>query len=175
MLVTGRREGLIFLGIGTFFLIPDIFDLPRFRIRDWWPLILIVMGVVIVLRRKDYHASGLIEDDRDFFNNTSIFGGSNKAFTSKNFQGGKITAVFGGSDVDFSEVELGQEEVVLDVFCLFGGNNIRVPNDWTVLNDSFVIFGGYDDERRMNPDRDPNKVLRIKGSIIFGGMEVKGA
>ena len=175
MLVTGRREGLIFLFIGGFFLLPDILYLPHFRMRDWWPVILIVIGVVIVLRRKDYHSKAMLEDDRDFFNNTSIFGGSNKIFTSKNFLGGKLTSVFGGSDVDFTETELGQEEVILDVFCLFGGNNIRVPNNWTVLNDSFVLFGGYNDERRALAEQDPKKILRIKGSIIFGGMDVKGA
>ena len=175
MLVTGRREGLIFLFIGGFFLLPDILYLPHFRMRDWWPVILIVIGVVIVLRRKDYHSKAMLEDDRDFFNNTSIFGGSNKIFTSKNFLGGKLTSVFGGSDVDFTETELGQEEVILDVFCLFGGNNIRVPNNWTVLNDSFVLFGGYNDERRAFAEQDPKKILRIKGSIIFGGMDVKGA
>lgn len=175
MLATGRREGAIFLVIGSFFLLPEIFYIPRFHFRDWWPLILIVIGVVIVIRRRDYHSDGMIEDNRDFFNNTSIFGGSNKSFTSKNFMGGKMTSVFGGSDVDFSEAALGQEEVVLDVFCLFGGNDIRVPNDWTVLNDSFVLFGGYDDNRKAIADQDPNKILRIKGSVIFGGMDVKGA
>ena len=175
MLVTGRREGFIFLFIGGFFLLPDILHIPHFRMRDWWPLILIIIGVVIVLRRRDYHSRGMVEDNRDFFNDTSIFGGSSKVFTSKNFQGGKITSVFGGSEIDFSETELGQEEVILDVFCLFGGNDIRVPNNWTVYNDSFVLFGGYDDKRRANAEQDPKKVLRIKGSIIFGGMDVKGA
>ena len=33
MLVTGRREGLIFLFIGGFFLLPDILYLPHFRMR----------------------------------------------------------------------------------------------------------------------------------------------
>lgn len=175
MLGTGRREGTVFLLIGGFFLLPDIIDIPRIRLRDWWPAILIVVGVTMILRRKNYDASGIDEDNRDFFNNTSIFGGSNKAFTSQNFQGGKVTSVFGGSEIDFADASLGQEEVILDVFCLFGGNNIRVPNDWTIVNDSFVLLGGYNDERKASAERDPNKVLRIKGSIIFGGMDVKGA
>lgn len=177
MLATGRREGFVFLAIGAFFLLPDIFNLPRFRMRDWWPVILIIVGLVIFLRRRDHWSPwSSSEVNSDYFEDTAIFGGSSKFFTSKSFQGGKITSIFGGSDIDFSEAELGKEEVVLDVLCLFGGNDIRVPSDWTVINESFVLFGGFDDKRRAGAytERDPNKVFRIRGAIIFGGMDVKG-
>lgn len=175
MLVTGRREGFVFLAIGGLFLLPDLFDVPRFRFREIWPVILIIIGISIVLRRRDSSHRGLDVVDEDFFEDTAIFGGSEKSFTSQNFQGGKITSVFGGSDIDFSNAKLADGEVVLDIFCLFGGNNFRVPNDWTVINESFVIFGGYSDKRINLAENDPSKVLRIKGSVIFGGAEVKGA
>ncbi|MEO1255311.1 MAG: DUF5668 domain-containing protein [Bacteroidota bacterium] len=177
MLVTGRREGFIFLLIGGFFLAPDVLGF-RFRIRDWWPVILIFVGIGIFLRRSGgAFGRGSAEDDNDYLKDTSIFGGSNKYFTSKNFQGGSVTSIFGGSEIDLSEAELGKEEVVLDLFCLFGGNEIRVPNDWTVINDSFVLFGGFEDRRRrLSEDSfNPHKVLRIKGTVIFGGNELKGA
>lgn len=175
MLVTGRkREGLLFLLIGVFFLLPDIFQLPHISMRDWWPVILIVVGIGVFLRRRDqtYRRSGAVGSD--YFEDVSIFGGSEKYFTSRNFKGGKITCIFGGSEINFSEADIGEEEAVLDVFCLFGGNEIRVPNEWTVVNDSFVIFGGHSDSRSGYSERNPGKVLRIKGSIIFGGNEIKG-
>lgn len=177
MLITGRREGIIFLAIGVLFLLPEIFYLPRFRMRDWWPLVLIIIGGSIVLRRKGHVIRSGGDIDEDFIEDTSIFGGSETSFNSKNFKGGKITSVFGGSKIDFSESEMSEEGAVLDMFCLFGGNELVIPNDWTVVNESFVIFGGYADKRSRSAteQNDPKKLLKIKGSVIFGGSEVKGA
>ncbi|MFK7952175.1 MAG: DUF5668 domain-containing protein [Ekhidna sp.] len=173
MVVTGRREGFVFLLIGSLFLAPEIFDIPRIRMRDWWPVILIAIGISIFLKRRGMNAPRIGEVDDDFFETTSIFGGSEKSFTSKNFKGGKMTAVFGGAEVHLDNAELAPEGATIDCFCMFGGHEIYVPNDWTVVNESFVIFGGFSDSR-PNTIKDENKVLRIKGSVIFGGADVKG-
>ena len=172
MLVTGKREGLIFLGIGGIFILNDIFYLPHWHMGNLWPVILIIIGVSLFISRRNQSQANDNEDDADFFNDTAIFGGSERSFSSKNFKGGKVTSVFGGSDVNFQDAELGQREVIIDQFVMFGGNAFRVPDDWTVINESFVIFGGFGDKRR-NADRDPNKILRIKGTVIFGGGEIK--
>lgn len=173
MLGTGRKEGFIFLGIGGFFLLDDIFWIPGFHMGNLWPVVLIIIGVSIIMSRRRSDSNPKRDNhDADFFEDTAIFGGSERSFTSKNFQGGKVTSVFGGSDINFEDAELGAREVVIDQFCLFGGNAFRVPKDWTVINESFVIFGGFGD-KRGNGDRDPEKILRIKGSVIFGGSEIK--
>ena len=175
MLATRRREGFIFLAIGGFFLLHEIFYWA-FHVRDWWPLVLIIIGISIFLRKRDNLGRTQSTDDNDFFEDTSIFGGSEKSFTSQNFKGGKVTSIFGGSNIDFSNAKMEGNEVVLDVFTLFGGNNFAVPNDWTIINDTWVVFGGYSDQRSRSAveQNDPNKVLRIKGSVVFGGCEVKG-
>lgn len=174
MLSTGRKKGFIPLAIGVFFLLPELFYWPRFHMRDWWPVILIIVGVVIVLRRRDHIQRQLGDLDDDFIEDTAIFGGSEKSYSSQNFRGGKLTSIFGGSDIDLSEARMATDEVVLDVFCLFGGSSLIIPNDWTVINESFVIFGGYADKRRTSTEtHDPKKVLRIRGSVILGGAEIK--
>lgn len=177
MLVTGRKEGFIFLAIGGFFLLPEIFYWPRFRVRDWWPLVLIIIGISIFLRRRDSIMRREGDIDEDFIDETSVFGGSEISFNSKNFKGGKITSIFGGSNISFAECKMSEEGAIIDMFCLFGGNELTVPNDWTVVNESFVIFGGYSDKRSRSAteQNDPKKILKIKGSVIFGGSEVKGA
>lgn len=176
MLITGRREGLIFFGIGVFFLLPDLFDLPRIRMRDWWPIILILIGFSIFLRRRNYSARNVGSSGDEFIEDTSVFGGSEKTITSQNLKGAKITSIFGGSELNLRDVQLGQKEVIVDYLCIFGGNEIIVPNDWTVINETFVIFGGYSDKRAKVSGvvSDPQKVLRIKGLILFGGSEVRG-
>ena len=175
MLVTRRREGLIFLAIGVFFLLPDIFYFPHYHMRDWWPIILIIVGISIFLRTRNNYTSSVGEDD-EFFNDTSIFGGSEKSLHSQNLKGGKITSLFGGSALNLRNANLGQKEVILDYLCVFGGNEIIIPNDWTVINDAYVIFGGFTDDRAKISGElhDPEKVLRVKGLILFGGCEVRG-
>lgn len=173
MLATGRRQGLVLLAIGGLFLAPEIFDIPRIRMRDWWPLILIIVGASIFLRRRGVSFNKIREVSDDYFDNTSIFGGSEKSFTSQNLKGGRMTAVFGGSELHLNNAQLAEEGAMIDCFCMFGGHEIHVPNDWTVINESVVIFGGYSDVRPKTM-KDEKKVVRIKGFVMFGGVEVKG-
>ena len=176
MLITGRREGLIFLGIGTFFILPDILDIPRFRIRDWWPIILIAIGLSIFLRRRNEGNSATNFFNDEYFKDVSFFGGSSKMITSKNLKGAQISSVFGSSEINLTQAELGQKEVMIDCLCIFGGSEITVPNDWTVINEMLVVFGGFSDLRsNVGTVKDPEKVIRLKGMILFGGSEVKSA
>ncbi|MEO9483549.1 MAG: DUF5668 domain-containing protein [Ekhidna sp.] len=176
MLVTGRREGLVFFGIGAFFILPDILDIPRFRMRDWWPLILIALGLSIFIRRRNYSNSEPDVSSDEYFESTSIFGGSDKTITSQNLKAARINSIFGGSELNLMGAKLGQKEVVVDCLCLFGGNEITIPNDWTVVNEMIVLFGAYSDKRvtTSGTTRDPEKVIRLKGMVLFGGSEVKG-
>ena len=176
MLITGRREGLIFLGIGTFFILPDILDIPRFRIRDWWPVILIAIGLSIFFRRRSYGGREPNFSNDEYFKDTSIFGGSSKIITSQNLKGAQVSSIFGSSELDMTEAKLGKKDVTIDYLCIFGGSEITVPNDWTVINEMFVIFGGFSDLRsNAGTVKDPEKVIRLKGMILFGGSEVKSA
>ena len=176
MLVTGRREGLIFFGIGTFFILPDILDIPRFRMRDWWPVILIALGLSIFIRRRSYTGNEPSVSTEEYFESTSIFGGSDKTIVSQNLKGARINSIFGGSEISLVGAKLGKKEVIIDTLCLFGGNEITVPNDWTIVNEMFVIFGGYSDKRATisGTKQDPEKVIRLKGLVLFGGSEVRG-
>lgn len=175
MLVTGRREGLVFFAIGAFFILPDILHIPHFRIRDWWPVILIALGLSIFLRRRSYSGKNS-EINEEYFDDTSIFGGSAKTITSQNLKAARINSIFGGSELNLLNAKLGQKEVIVDCLCLFGGNEIIIPNDWTVVNEMFVIFGGFSDKRASvsGVAQDPEKVIRLKGMVIFGGSEVRG-
>ena len=178
MLVSGKKEGAIFLAIGTFFILPDIFYWwPHFGIRDFWPIVLIIIGISIFRKRRDHGSIPKNENDEDFLESNVVFGSTEKTFTSKNFKGGKVTTIFGESKFDFSTTELSQQEVILDVFCMFGSNTYTVPNDWTVITDNTVVFGESADYRPKSTGElnDPNKILRIKGFVMFAGTEVRGA
>ncbi|PUZ24540.1 hypothetical protein GA0116948_105174 [Chitinophaga costaii] len=111
--------------------------------------------------------------DDDYVYGSAIFSGTQKTVLSKHFQGGNLTAMFGGLEVNLMQADFSGTAVLhVTVFC--GGAEIIVPGNWTVRLDETTLFGGSEDSRPaslLSPD--PSKVLIIRGSCLFGGLEVK--
>ena len=171
-LTTDRNKttGTILIAIGLFSLLPS-----------FWPLLLVALGVYILLNKEHHHSNASHKDSdtetehTDFIDDVSIFSGNKKTYTSTNFRGGKITAIFGGGEINFSNCFLAEGKNFLDILTIFGGYEIRVPDDWKIYNDVVSIFGGVSDERHKDPNRvyDESKVLILKGLALFGGVEIK--
>lgn len=102
----------------------------------------------------------------------AVFSGLNKKIFSKNFGGGEIVSVFGGSDIDLMNADISQGPIELEVVCIFGGATLYIPSNWHIKSELVSIFGGVDDKRK-NVVPDNNKIIIIKGVFIFGGMEIK--
>ena len=101
----------------------------------------------------------------------AIFGSVQRMIYAKNFGGGNVVCVFGGSEVNLSQADI-NGEVVLEVVAIFGGATLFVPPTWNVRAEAAVIFGGVEDKRRQQTLQ-PGKTLVIKGAAIFGGIEIK--
>ena len=176
-LALGKRDGLVPLLIGSiFFVVQDMFDI-YLRIRDWWPLALVLLGVFILLRHNK-RGRDRTDLSSPFIDEVAIFSGMEKKVTSENFKGGKTTAICGGADIDLRDADLAPGNNEIDMFAMFGGTSFTIPHDWTVnLSQLTVIFGGFSDERVNKPSTqtNPEKVLNIKGFILFGGGELKSA
>lgn len=112
-------------------------------------------------------------DNGDVLHSQALFCGIQKRVLSKNFYGGKISTYFGGTDIDLSQADIA-ETAYLDVDVAFGGVKLIVPPHWDLKIDVTNIFAGIED-KRMYPQTsiDSSKVMVIKGSIIFGGLEIK--
>ncbi len=178
-----RTTGMILIGLGVFFWLPELLD---YRVRlstIFWPGLLIGIGLLMLSRRggddsqrKSHIFSGSNRqgvNDEDTIDELAIFGGGNTRLTSKNFRGGKITAIFGGSDIDLKEASPSKEGCVVDVFTLFGGNKLIVSNDWQIKSEVVAIFGGFSDKRIVTNERNPEKLMVVKGVVLFGGVEIK--
>jgi len=112
-------------------------------------------------------------DRRDFIDITAVFGGVKKNVLSKNFKGGDITSFMGGSEIDLSQADI-SGKIVIDVTNIFGGTKLIVPSSWDVQNDITAIFGGVDDKRQISGvTLDPNKILVLDGTCMFGGIEIR--
>jgi predicted membrane protein len=108
----------------------------------------------------------------DFFDSTSVFSGAKKVILSKNFQRGDITCVFGGCEIDLTQADM-QKPAVIDLNLAFGGGKIIIPPDWQVRLDITPVFGGIEDKRKQPISNNPGKILIIKGTCFFGGLEIK--
>lgn len=103
----------------------------------------------------------------------AIFGSVKKTIYSKNFQGGEIVNVFGGAEIDLTQADI-TGRVYIDVTQVFGGVKMIVPSHWTVVSDVAAVFAGFDDKRvRTAIPQDGNKILVIKGTSIFAGVDVR--
>jgi len=109
----------------------------------------------------------------DYIDSTSIFGGVKKNIISKNFRGGDITNIMGGSEIDLTQADI-NGIVTIDLTQVFGGTKLIVPSNWQVKAQMAAIFGGVEDKRSIqNTALDPNKILVLDGTSIFGGIEIR--
>jgi len=175
--------GSILLALGVFFLIPKIFPWVYYGNNITFPDLIIAFGIYIIIRRRSIQSGsdsfttegGFKKYDTDRIDDISIFGGGQKIIASKNFKGGNVTSIFGGSEIDFTNCTLSEKDSIIDILAIFGGSTLIVPSNWNVIVDVFTLFGGFSNKVRRAPDTkiDMDKTLIIKGLVIFGGGEVK--
>ncbi len=103
----------------------------------------------------------------------SIMSGINKRMLTKDFQGGKLTAAFGGIDLDLTQSDL-SGIVTLQVDVIFGGIKLIVPPHWDIRVEVTNIAAGVEDKRVYRQSEvDSDKILVIRGTVFFGGLEIK--
>ncbi|GAA0878945.1 DUF5668 domain-containing protein [Algoriphagus jejuensis] len=109
----------------------------------------------------------------DRLNIDAIFSGVNRRLMTKDFQGGKITAAFGGVDLDLSQADF-SGVVTIQVDIIFGGVKLIVPPHWDIRTEVSNIAAGLEDKRFFRDGGvDTSKVVVLKGTILFGGLEIK--
>ena len=172
----GKTSGVIVMAVGAFFLIPHIFS-EAFDVNMFWPSIFIIIGIVFIFsKRRGWNSvSTASQVGDDYIDYVHVFSGGERQIVSDNFRGGKITAVFGGSEIDLTKARLAPGVSELELACVFGGTTIIVPDDWNVKIEVVPVLGGFGDSRKLNPGRtiDTSRQLIIKGAVVFGGGEVK--
>jgi predicted membrane protein len=183
---SGRFFGFLLIFAGIFLQLNKL-GITHFSFADLWPIALIAVGLLLMwgsletrgfLRAK----AKAFQDFRDqvtgatgpltMLNAVAIFGGCERRVAGANFEGGKATAVFGGIELDFRDADI-NDEAILEVNCVFGGVEIRVPETWHVHSRSLPVFGGFEDKTRQPYNPGKTKTLIITGMVVFGGIEIK--
>lgn len=172
-----KTSGVIVMAVGGFFLIPMIFRETFHAYNMFWPSIFIIIGVIfIATKRRSWNAvnTAAMTGD-DYIDIVNVFSGGERQIISENFKGGKISAVFGGTELDLTKAKLAPGRNELEIACIFGGATFIVPDDWNISISVTPVLGGFTDSRKLLPGRtvDTTRQLVIKGAVIFGGGEIK--
>jgi predicted membrane protein len=198
---TGIRDNFktngwwILLAIGGFFLISR--ELPYFGIGHlFWPILIVAIGLSVILGKGCRKKSTDQNIETDFTNSNSsftndttatdttgthkddvidaaaIFGSVKKNIYSKNFKGGEIVCVFGGSEINLMHADF-TGVAKLEIVNIFGGTTLFIPPHWQIRSEAAAIFGAIEDKRRVPAAVQTDKVLIIEGMVLFGGIDIK--
>lgn len=104
---------------------------------------------------------------------SAVFAGRDIRVDNSVFNGADLTAMFGGIDLNLKNAVI-QRNVTIEVKAIFGGVDIIMPSNVRVVVDVSTIFGGVDNGTRTPLGADENTpTVFIKGTCVFGGVEVK--
>lgn len=176
--------------IGGFFLIPRIaMTYPGVMpgvdgnfAHTYWPFLLILFGICLIFKvgfRKHRSNVGRViahsvinEGDGGNVNIHVVFGGSESIFLDPVFNGGSISAVFGGVVLDLRNTQLREGETYLNIDATFGGVELHIPGDWWVESKIQSVLAGVEDKRLVMPP-DLTKKLILTGDIVLSGCEIR--
>ncbi len=174
---------LIPVAFGVAFLIFNEVDIDAHQYI--WPAIIIAVGLAMILRptrsrrsEKYWQEFGKQNSERsseDYIDSTTIFGGIKKNIISKDFKGGESFCMFGGAEINLMQADI-NGRVVIELTQIFGGTKLVIPPHWKLQSEEVVsIFGGLDDKRPIvqNTSIDDSKVIVLRGTCLFGGIDIK--
>lgn len=146
-----------------------------------WPLVIIGFGATLLVKALDRRryldgaparSAGVFPDSN--LSAWAIFSGVKRRIDAQDFKGGEATAVFGEVKIDLRKAGITGDQAILDVNALFGGIDIRVPENWLVVVRGTGIFGAFEDKTvppRTDPGVKPPQLI-ITGTAVFGAAKV---
>jgi predicted membrane protein len=186
-----------FVAVGTAMVLQ-----PGRGLARWWGSLWIVAGVWIWADQQDWIAvnfwqvffpgallfagAGMVwralhpagqraassEDDGAHPHLFALMAGNEVRSITRGFRGADLGAVMGGVTLDLTRAQMEGESATIDVVAVWGGIEIRVPQDWVVTSQVFPLMGGYEDNTRPAAEG-PAKRLVLRGVAVMGGVEVK--
>jgi predicted membrane protein len=191
----GAFAGLLFTLVGAWLQAEEL-DIIHIRLWQIWPLALVMFGAFLVWQglvgrgrprespvakppipergertswSGDTPAS--VIDANSTLSAMAILGGVSRGNNSRAFRGADLLAIMGGCQLDLRQAAI-HGEAVIDVFTMWGGIEIRVPEDWTVVSHILPFMGGVEDKTRPSQGANAHRLI-LRGFAIMGGVEIK--
>lgn len=103
----------------------------------------------------------------------AFMGGGDRVVRAQDFRGGEVTAIMGGFHIDLRGANIAGDSATIEIFTLWGGVDLRVPESWNVVVQGTPILGVFTTTGRPVSAAPATKTLVLKGTAIMGGVEVK--
>ncbi len=166
--VADRRNvwwAAVFAAAGLGFLLNNL-EVIEFNVFSlFWPAIIIAIGVSLLRQARGPVVTNA--DDNYFV----LMSGSESRNTSKDYRGGRATAIMGGISIDLRKAVI-KKSATLEVFALMGGVDVKVPHGWVVKSQATAFLGGVEN-KASEETKQSAPVLTIVGTVAMGGVEVK--
>jgi predicted membrane protein len=168
---------ILLIGVGIIFLMDNLGFIYAWDILDFWPLILVAIGLIKLLGSnfKDIYSSSILIilgflfllmsldylywiDIWDFWPVILIFIGGRIIYNHMRPQ-------------DFQEKKTGVTENRVDAVSIFGGKEVRIDSDHFEGGSITALFGGTEvrlDNARLAPGKNTIDIF-----IMFGGAEIR--
>jgi predicted membrane protein len=194
----GAFAGLLFTLVGVWLQAEEL-NIIHIRLWQIWPLALVLVGGYLVWqglagrepRRVTPAAGALAEggerapqimewggetparavDANSTLSAMAILGGVSRGNNSRAFRGADLLAIMGGCHLDLRQAAI-QGEAVIEVFVMWGGIEIRVPEDWTVVSRIVPLMAGVEDKTRPPRGATAHRLI-LRGFAVMGGVEIK--
>jgi predicted membrane protein len=190
--------GAVLILFGVLFLLDNFYILDFSElIHDFWPLILVAIGIKILYDRSRQPADDdvvqwsdqppAMDGDRsssDSLSESNVFGDIDLRITSDKFRGGSVNNVFGDIRLDISQVQLAAGTTKVFISGIFGDITIVTPKDIPVQARTNSIAGDISIRGKKKEGLFPNlehsegnfeksdKRLSIQCSIVFGSINI---
>ncbi|MFA5513605.1 MAG: LiaF domain-containing protein [Sphaerochaetaceae bacterium] len=109
-------------------------------------------------------------DDSSNPNYTAFFSGQEIKSEAKELESSTMFALFGGLSIDFSSAII-TKDIVIDATSLFGGIDIKVPDNANVVVKSTPFFGGVENKVKP-PVYNDGSTITIRCLAAFGGVSI---
>ncbi|MDR1500625.1 MAG: cell wall-active antibiotics response protein [Tannerellaceae bacterium] len=179
--------GCIYAGIGIYFLLPRMTGTEGAWLSAYWPLFLVLFGLILLLHRhrnpfqrwRHHDCQG---DERgrrtehiiDGFVTVDIsFGGSRHIVLDPVFRGADLDNTFGSITLDLRRTSLEAPETYIDVDCSFGAVELYIPPQWCLFSEMDNTFSSNEDKRFMSQEVDTEHKVIVRGNISFGALEIR--
>jgi hypothetical protein len=166
----GASAALLLIVAGVW-LVLEAARIVTVTLWDMWPMLLVFFGFSVVWRGLRRTPSVAPSDPNSTLSALAVFGGVTRGNNSRSFRGGDLTAVLGGCVIDLRQAAI-EGEAVLDVFAMWGGIELHVPEDWTVISRVVPVLGGLEDKTRAPQGAGTHRLI-VRGFAIMGGIEIK--
>ncbi len=188
----GAFAGLLFALVGIWLQAEEL-NIIHIRLWQIWPVALVLFGGFLVWQgllsrgtqpetpplagppfppSEDRAPSpAVVTDANARLSAMAILGGVSRGNNSRAFRGADLLAIMGGCQLDLRQAAI-NGEAVIDVFTIWGGIEIRVPEDWMVVSQIVPLMGGVEDKTRPPQGAMAHRLI-LRGFAIMGGVEIK--